>query len=368
MPTTKTKFFADHYGIGIDSGGSALIPCADMMDSQLGMDTIAKLRVAYDAATAPTNALQPELITQSNAGIPAQLTNLIDPEIVRVLTTPLKAVQIWSAAGGSGEVKKGDWTTDSVQFPMTEFAGEVSSYGDNSMNGRADSNANWEPRQAYHYQVITEWGDKELARAALAKIDRAAEKNLASAFVMNTFQNWSYFYGVSGLDNYGLLNDPSLSAPLAPLSGTWKAASVAGTGAVIVADILDMFVQIQSQVLDNLTMDDPLVLVMAPEVQPYLLTPMQNVYGTPSVKAYLKEAFPKIVIETAAQYATPSGNLVQMIAPMVQGQKTGFACFTEKLRAHRVVSEMSSIHQKKSGGTFGSIIKFPAGISQKLGV
>ena len=368
MATAKTKFLAEHYGIGIDSGSSALLAADDMMDSQVGMDTLAKLRLSMDAATAPTNVLQAELITQANAGIPAQLTNLIDPEIVRVITTPLKAVEIWLAAGGAGEVKKGDWTVDSIQFPMSEFAGEIAAYSDRSNNGRADSNEQWEPRQAFHYQVITEWGDRELARAALAKIDRAAQKNLASVFIMNTFQNYSYIYGVTGLDNYGLVNDPALSAALSPLAGTWKAASIAGTGAVIVADILDMFVQMMAQLPDNVSMDDPLVLSMPPSIQPYLLTPMQNVYGTPSVKANLAEAFPKMVIETIAQFATPSGNLVQMMAPSVQGQKTGFACFTEKLRAHRVVAETSTVYQKKSGGTFGSIIKLPAAIVQKLGV
>jgi len=363
--TQETKMLAECFGIGIDSGGAYLCPAINTRDSQVAMDAASKL-LAVDAA--PTNLLQPELITQTNAGIPAYLANYLDPELIRVLTVPLKAVEIWLAAGGKGEVKKGDWTTDTIQFPLTEFVGETSSYGDFNNNGRADSNENWEPRQTYHYQVITEWGDKELAKAALAKIDRAAEKNLASAFVMNTFQNYSYLYGVAGLDNYGLLNDPSLSAPITPADGTWKSLSAAGTGAGIVADVLNLFVQLQSQVTDNIEMEDPLVLTMPPGVQPYLLTPMQNVYGTPSVKAYLAEAFPKMVIKTCAQFATSSGNLVQMMAPKVQGQTTGFACFTEKMRAHAIIRETSSTHQKKSGGTAGSIIKFPAGISQLLGV
>ena len=360
----ETKMLAENFGIGIDSGGSYLVPALDLRTSQVAMDALTKL--GLDAA--PTNSLQPQLITQTNAGIPAYLSNYLDPELVRVLTVPLKAVEIWLAAGGKGEVKKGDWTTDTVQFPLTEFVGEPSSYGDFNSNGRAGSNVNWEPRQAYHYQVFTEWGDKELAKMGLAKIDRAAELNLASAYIMNTFQNYTYFFGVSGLDNYGLLNDPSLSSPITPQNGTWKAASLAGNGVYIVGDILNMFVTLQSQVVDNIEMESPLCLVLPPIVQPYLLTPMQNVYGTPSVKAYLAEAFPKMVIKTAAQYATASGNLVQMIAPLVQGQSTGFACFTEKMRAHAIVRETSSTHQKKSGGTLGSVIKFPAGISQLLGV
>ena len=230
----ETKMLAESFGIGIDSGGSYLVPALDLRTSQVAMDALTKL--GLDAA--PTNSLQPQLITQTNAGIPAYLSNYLDPELVRVLTVPLKAVEIWLAAGGKGEVKKGDWTTDTVQFPLTEFVGETSSYGDFNNNGRAGSNVNWEPRQAYHYQVFTEWGDKELAKMGLAKIDRAAELNLASAFIMNTFQNYTYFFGVSGLDNYGLLNDPSLSSPITPQNGTWKAASLAGNGVYIVGDRL----------------------------------------------------------------------------------------------------------------------------------
>src|SRR4051812_22503766 len=44
---------------------------------------------------------QPGLITTSNAGIPAFLANLMDPEIVRVITTPMRAAEIF------GERKKG---------------------------------------------------------------------------------------------------------------------------------------------------------------------------------------------------------------------------------------------------------------------
>lgn len=60
------------------------------------------------------------------------------------------------------------------------------------------------------------------------RIGYAAELNVASALVLNKFQNKSYFYGIAGLENYGLLNDPSLSAPVTPAatgsggSVTWQ--------------------------------------------------------------------------------------------------------------------------------------------------
>jgi hypothetical protein len=353
--TQETLLMAERYGIGMDSGDHALIPCVDVHDHR-GMALDQAMQMAQDA---PTNLIQSGMVTIANAGIPNYLSNYLDPEVVRVITTPLKAVEIF------GEVKKGDWLMDSAQFPMLESVGEVSSYGDDNDNGLVGADANWIPRQSYAYQCFTRWGDKELAKAGLAKLDWAAEQNVASALIMNTFQNRTYFFGVAGLDNYGLINDPSLPAAISPLAGVWMSA----TGVQIFADIQNLFVTLQTQTRGNMEMEDELILGMPSTVQPYMLTPMTNVLGAPSVKAYLKEAFPKMVIKTAQQYVIPvSGNMVQMIAPKIQGQKVGFCAFTEKVRAHAIVRKTSSTHQKKSGGTWGAIIKLPAGIATLLGV
>ncbi|MFN1150312.1 DUF2184 domain-containing protein, partial [Serratia liquefaciens] len=153
---------------------------------------------------------QPGLVTASNSAVPAYFTNYVDPELLRVLVTPMKAAQIL------GETKKGDWTTLSAQFPIVESSGEVSSYGDYNHNGMVTANANWVPRQSYHYQTHTRWGERELDMYGAARIGWAAELNVSSALTLNKFQNKSYFFGIEGLQNYGLLNDPSLSAPITP--------------------------------------------------------------------------------------------------------------------------------------------------------
>lgn len=43
---------------------------------------------------------QPALVTAANSGIPAYFTNYVEPELIRVLVTPMKASQIL------GETKK----------------------------------------------------------------------------------------------------------------------------------------------------------------------------------------------------------------------------------------------------------------------
>lgn len=340
------QLLADRFGI--------IFPGAmDYRNSQAGR--LAADRILSDAA--PTNLLQPSMVTNYNAGIPAYLVNYMDTELTRVLTSPCAAAEIF------GEAKKGDWTTDTATFPVIESDGEVSSYGDLSNNGLVGANTNFEPRQSYHYQTFTRWGDRELDRMGKAKIDWAAEQNVAAALIFEKFQNKSYFFGISGLDNFGLLNDPVLPSPITPTTA-WAGA----TGLQIWGDIQNLFKQLQLQTMGNVTMKDQLTLAMSPFSEVYLLTPMQNVYGNATVADMIKKSFPNLTIKTAVEYATDSGNLVQLFSPRLQGQNTGFCAFTEKMRAHAIVRDTSATYQKKSGGTWGAIVKIPAAMAQMLGV
>lgn len=318
-------------------------------------------RLAMDA--------QPELITISNSGIPAFLSTYIDPKIIEILLAPMKAVEIVGE-----ETKKGDWTLETAMFPLVESTGQVSSYGDYSETGVAGANVNWVQRQSYTYQVITQWGERELEKMGLARIDWANRQNIASILTLNKFQNKSYFFGVSGLANYGLLNDPTLSAAIAPVvfnsATTWaqKAALASGLGALgVYQDIQALYEQLVSQAngLVELDMESPMTLAMDPASQVYLtLTSQYNV----NVLDMLKKNFPKMKVQTAPEYSTASGNLVQLIADEMLGQRTATTAFTEKLRAHPVIVKKSSFEQKKSQGTWGCIIFRPFLIAQMLGV
>ena len=304
---------------------------------------------------------QPGLITVSNAGIPAFLSTYIDPNLIEVLVAPMKAAEVVG-----GEVKKGDWTTETAMFPMIESTGETSSYGDYSDNGVAGANSNFPQRQSYHYQVMTQWGERELEMASLAKIDWANRLNIASVLTLNKFQNKTYFFGVAGLQNYGLLNDPSLSATLTP---TTKAAGgtswTNATALEVLADIQALYTQLQVQANDLVELDTKMTLAMSPTSEVALTkTTIYNV----NVADLLKKNFPNMVVKTAPEYATASGQLVQLIANEVEGQRTADCAFTEKLRAHPIIVKSSSFEQKKSQGTFGCIIFQPFAISQMLGV
>lgn len=304
---------------------------------------------------------QPALVTSPNAGIPWQMTNIIDPETIRVLVAPMKAAIILG-----GEQKKGDWTTLSAQFPIIEAAGFTTSYGDYNNNGNASGNINYVPRQSYTFQTVKRWGEREMAMYGAGNIDYAAQLNFSTALICAKFMNKSYFYGISTLQNYGLLNDPSLSATISPSTkvagGTgWQNA----TPTEINADIQLLYARLVTQLDGLLDMSAKMVLVIPPVSEVY--TKNMNSFGL-TTKDALTTNFPNMRIETAPEYVTQGGNLVQLILEEIDGVRTAYPAFTEKMRAHSVIPDLSSFKQKNSGGTWGTIIRRPVCIAQMLGV
>ena len=326
----------------------------------LKVDPTTKNIMAMDAQSA--------LVTTSNAGIPAFLTTYLDPKIIEILVTPMKATEIVGE-----ERKTGDFTTETAMFEVVESTGEVSSYGDYNENGTAGVNFDFPQRQSYTYQTITQWGERQLERAGLAKLDLASRLNESSILTLNKFQNLSYFFGIAGLQNYGLLNDPNLLPVITP---TIKAAGGTdwlnpttlqpnATALEVVADIQMMFATLQNQAPGLVTLASKLTLAMSP-VSEVAMTFTNNF--NVNVMDILNKIFPNLTIKTAPEYATASGNLVQMIADEVEGQRTAITSFTEKLRAHPVKVDLSSFLQKKSQGTWGTIIFRPIFIVGMLGV
>ncbi len=310
---------------------------------------------------------QPQLVTQSNSGIPAFLSTFIDPKVIEILVSPMKATEIVGQ-----ETKKGDWVMETAMFPVVESTGETSAYGDYSENGQAGANTNYVNRQSFHYQVFTQWGERELEKAGLGRIDWANRLNIASVQVLNKFQNKSYFFGVSGLENYGLLNDPNLLASITPSikanGGTaWLTAGLVPNADAleVVADVQTMFAQMQSQTLGLVELTSKMTLAMSPTSE--VAMTFTNQFNNP-VADLLKKIFPNLTIKNAPEYATASGNLVQLIVDEVEGQRTAETAFTEKLRAHPIVVGSSNFKQKKSQGTWGTIIYRPIFIVGMLGV
>jgi hypothetical protein len=91
-------------------------------------------------------------------------------------------------------------------------------------------------------------------------------------------------------------------------------------------------------------------------------------YNTNSAEVLIKQNFPNLRFETGAvQYATPSGQLVQLIVENLEGVRTAECTFSEKMRAHQLVTLDSAWRQKRSSGTFGCVIKRAFLIASMLG-
>ncbi len=82
----------------------------------------------------------------------------------------------------------------------------------------------------------------------------------------------------------------------------------------------------------------------------------------------IKKNFPNMRIETAPEYDLDAGEYVQLICEELEGQETATCAFTEKLRAHAIIKGLSSFMQKKSQGTWGTVIYRPFLIASMLGV
>jgi hypothetical protein len=311
--------------------------------------------MSYDSAF----DAQPQLVTAVNAGIPSLFTTYVDPKIIEILVRPTKAAELY------GETKKGTWVSDTAMFLLAERTGEVASYGDFSQDGMSNANVNFPQRQSYHYQTNTRWGERELARAAEAKIDWANQVNMGSVLALNKFQNLTYLFGVANLQCYGGTNDPALPAPIAPTS-SWYGADAA----VIYADVLRLVQEMIGQGNGLVDAETNYTMGISPDnVTNFNNTNQFNV----NVFDQIKKNFPNLKIVTVPEFAINGGGrvggteLVQLIADNVEGQRTVESAFTEKMRAHAMVVKTSSWEQKKSQGTWGTVIYRPAFFAQMLG-
>jgi hypothetical protein len=308
---------------------------------------------------------QPTLVTTPNSGVPGFFTQLVDPEIVRVLQAPNKGALIL------GEQMKGSWVDQTIFIPVVENTGEVSSYGDYNTNGRSDVNEQWDQRQSYLFQTIIEYGDLEVERAAAAKLGLVSEKQIGAAKTLDKFMDLTYHLGVAGLQNYGLLNDPALPAALTPSTKAAGGVKWITSGVVTAAaaetytDFQMLFNQLTSNSGGLIDADTPMTLVYPNTVAAALTA--TNSFGI-TVRAFIKESFPNIEYQSDPRYATAAGNVVQLIAKQFDGKSTGYCGFNVKSKDHQIVRSLSSFAQKKTAGSWGAVLRYPLGFAQLLGV
>jgi hypothetical protein len=318
---------------------------------------------------------QPTLSTDPSSAIPAILTTTIDPEVIRILFAALSFADIL------GERKVGDWLEETRMFPVVESTGEVSSYGDFNNNGRAGINLNWPQFQSYLWQIFQIYGERELARAGLAKINYVSELGVSAADLLNRYANLTYAFGIAGLQNYGILNNPYISAFLTPATKaaggtTWFNGNAPNaTANEVYNDVVALYYKLILQTNGTVDAKTKTTLALSPGSE--VAMKFANSFGV-YVEDLLKKGFPNMTVKTAVQYGqqtaqnsqgySTAGNAMQLIADTIQGQKVVYAAFNEKMRAHKIIAEPSSWKQKMTSGSWGTILRMPVGVTSMLGI
>lgn len=299
-------------------------------------------------------SLAPTLQTTASAGIPAWMSMYVDRRVIDIQLAPMAAEKILPV------VKKGDWTTQYAVFITAEPVGQVATYSDWSANGMSNANVNFPSRQNYIYQTWTEWGERQLAIMGEAGIDWAARLEVASSTVMAKFQNSSFLLGVAGIPNYGLMNDPTLPAPVAA-TVNWATAEPED----IANDVVAMVGRLIAQSGGLITGQERLVMALAPSA----LNDVNrtNSFGL-SAGAKIRQTYPLIEFVAVPEFDSATGRLVQLWAPEVNGQPTGEVAYSEKYRSHRIEMYSTTMRQKHSAGTYGSVIYLPWAVSSIIGV
>ncbi|MGL4208826.1 MAG: major capsid family protein [Candidatus Adiutrix sp.] len=316
----------------------------------------------YEAGRAEELARDASLITKPGAAIPAELLAYIDPKVIEIMTAPRRARELFT------ETKKGDWTTPYAKWRTDEIVGRSQPYSDFAASGVSDLNCQWRTRQQYVFQTSIHYGDLESAMTQVARLDLAAARQRAAATVLDIDANRFYLLGVQGLEIYGLLNDPDLPPAIvaAPTGGGGSSAWADKTTRNIYDDVLSLFSRLVAQSSGLIDNSSELILALSPSLAVFLGGATDfNV----SVLEMLNKYFGRIRIVTLPELSSPTaGETVFMIAPTVSGLSTGDLGFGEKIRAGRLVAELSSLKQKYVSSTYGGIVLIPFAFAQMTGV
>lgn len=308
--------------------------------------------MAHDAA----------LITTPNTTVPAELLAFIDPMVIEILTAPRNAREIFP------EMKKGDWMTPYAKWRMDEFTGTTQPYSDYANGTTSGVNSEWAVRQQYVFQTSVTYGDLEVAMSSVAKINLASAKQRAAATQLDIDSNKFALLGVAGREVYGILNDPNLpeavtAAPVGTGSSTYWADK---TTQQIFNDIRALYAELANNSKGLISPTSPMKLCLSPAMSVYLGNATDfNVTVQDMVSKFMPNC--KIVIVPELSSVT-AGETALLVADEVNGQPVGYIGYGEKMRAGRIIPDMSSFRQKFVASTYGGVVLQPFAIASMVGL
>lgn len=303
---------------------------------------------------------QPTLGTSPNSSIPSFLTTFYDPKVIDVLFSPMMGAEV-----AGQETIKGDWTNNVIYFNVLEFTGVVAAYDDFSNNGISKANTNFPSRQPFIYQTNIRWGELEAARMALTRVDWIAQQQRSTMNTLNRYQNLTYFFGVEGLVNYGLLNDPNLPPAIPPSGGiAWSNPAKDGQG--IYNDLLSLAADLITRSSGIVNQMSKMTLAISPYALPYL--DKTTTFMAVTARELFVKQYPNTTIVVAPELDTVTGQTVRLKADANDGTLTEEVAYNLKLRTFPVFPNLSNYMQKYAQGTIGNLLYRPVLVSRMVGV
>jgi hypothetical protein len=248
---------------------------------------------------------------------------------------------------------------------MIGLNGRIEAYSDYSGITDSDINVTFPERDVFLGQTVIQYGEREIATLAKAKIDGVAKKQYSAAMNIAIAQNKLFFFGnINGAGAFinhvfGILNDPQLNPATPATNGTsgnplWsvKAANVA-TGANDIAQdvIVTAMTQMQAQMGANVDNNMKFKLIVPSGAVSYMNA--VNSFGLNATKI-IQDTLPNLTIVSAPEYNTVGS--FQLIGPSPQGGDMVADLFTYKVRGHTLIPAMSAKKQKWSFGSSGCAI------------
>ena len=315
-------------------------------------------------------AMDSALQTTPNVGYPASFFQYIDPQIVEILFGVTNANRI------APEVKQGTWADEYYSFIEQDTAGDVTAYSDRTEQVTTEVNYNFQTREQARFETIIQYGNLETDKANQAKIALASRKQIAGANIIARKQNQFYLFGVSGLINYGLLNDPNLNASINPNSitiggntyTTWAdkvAHDTASAGNHVFNDVLKLWSELSAKNGGNIDQNERIILAVSNAVVSYLSAP--NQFGLTAMQM-IKDNFPNLEVVQLPELSTNAGEQIKMIVPSLYGVDTVNLVYSDKFRALQVVQTVSGFKQKLVGTSYGAVVKRSSLIATMTGV
>ena len=298
-----------------------------------------------------------------SSGVPNVLTTIWTTKFFKQMfqSTPFREMTTPDQQGMFG-------TTD-VRYPLIGASGTSKPYSDHSGLGDSSINLNYLQRQTITLQRTLTYGDLQTAIMGMAKVDYVGWLREYIATLITLDQNNIGFNGYSGMQCFGLLNDPSLNPELSPSNGQWM---VSGTYGSVCTDIITAVQSVQTLGAGQVNTDDEFIIGLPPVVFGALL--FQNSFGL-NVRSYIESVYPKcrfIQVQNYTGTGTPLGsdlpNFMQVIFKTIGGQETALGVFSTLYNSHGVVRELSSYNEKVSYVVAGSILTMPVGIATLSGI